>query len=261
MTDATLFQYRSGDSILHRADPRIKTAAFLAFNIAIAAAKFPGVGVAALVLVAGYAATRVSFVQPLRGGWPIMLLAFFVVISRSVDAHGSEVAPVVSWGSIHLYGAGLRSGGVFSLRLLVALCAAHLFVATTPVRALSQVVRWAMSPLFPESAARVSAMIGLTVSFVPIFFQLTTDSTTALLSRGLSPLRSPVRYFRTLSVATLHALLYRSGEISAALESRGFRPASDPPEFTPLRRLERRGVAATALCAAAAAVAAAGLFL
>ena len=261
MTDVVLFQYRTGDSMLHRADPRIKTAAYLAFNVAIAAARLPGVGIAAAVLVAGYAVTGVSVAQPLRAGWPVMLLAFFVFISRSVSASGPDAMSVMSFGPVQLYAAGLRSGGLFSVRLLAALYAAHLFVATTPVRALSQVVRWAVSPLFPEAAARLSAMIGLAVAFIPVFFQLTTDSTAALLARGLSPLRSPFRYLRTFSVVTLHALLYRAVEISAALESRSFRPASDVPTFTPLRLLEPRAAAATAVCAAGAALAAAGLFL
>lgn len=262
MNRYVLFHFRAGNSLLHRADARIKSGAYLLFNIALAAAGLPGVALACAALLSGYAAAREPLFGPLRAAWPILLLAAAVTLSRAAGAEGAppETASF-RLGPILLYRPGLLSGGLFALRLVTALYAANLFVATTPVRDLRQTIRWVLRPLFPAASARLAAMIGLTVSFVPLLFDLAGRSADALRSRGLAPRRRPVRYLGMLSVTVLRGMFYKSAEVSAALESRGFTPEADPPGFAPLRRLDRCGLTATALCAAAALVVVAGTFL
>ncbi len=256
-----LFHFRPGDSLLHRADPRIKSAAYLFFNVALAAAALPGLALAAAALFFGYAGAREPFFRPLRAGWPILLLAAAVLLSRATGAGGGPAeSALLHLGPLALSRTGLQSGGTFALRLIIALYAANLFVATTAVRDLRQAARWALRPLSPAAASRLSAMIGLTVSFVPLLFDLSERIADGLRSRGLTP-RRPVRYLTTLSVTVLRGMFYRSAEITAALESRGFTPEADPPDFAPLRRLGRSGLTATAVCAAATIVVVAGTFL
>lgn len=209
----TAFHYHEGYSALHRADPRAKSAAFIAFNIALVAATPPGLVLLLALVAAGYAAAGESLLRPVIEGWLLLLLAGFVVLSRSFS------------------GAGLPAGIEFAARMLLALLGAHLYSRTTSLRAVRHVLRWALNPVSERTAERLSAMITMSMAFVPVFFDAARKVQDGIAARGLNSRRHPFRYLRHLTIGLLHAVVGDAVELSAAMECRAFDPAADPPDF------------------------------
>ena len=230
MNVPAVFHFRHGDSPLHHADPRAKSAAFVALNAAALLSGATGLAVSVCMLAAGYAISRESVLRPLRESWLLLVLAAAVALTR-------------------VAGSGDSSGFTFAARMVLALLGAHLYSTTTTLRQMRSVVRWILQPIAPAVAARLSAMLMLTVAFVPTLFDCTGQVADGLAARGLTVRRQPVRYLKFLSAGILTVSVARAAELSIALECRAYSIDADPPVFA---AADAGRTAATSVCLAAA---------
>ncbi|HUX51734.1 MAG TPA: energy-coupling factor transporter transmembrane protein EcfT [Spirochaetia bacterium] len=230
MNVPAVFHFRYGDSPLHRADPRAKSAAFVALNAAALLSGTPGLLLSLGMLAAGYIASRESVLRPLRESWLLLLLAATVALTR--------IAGSGDWGGLS-----------FAARMVLAMLGAHLYSTTTTLREMRNVVRWILQPVAPATAARLSAMMMLTVAFVPTLFDCTGQVADGLAARGLTVRSQPVRYLKFLSAGILTIAVAHAAELSIALECRAYSVDADPPRFP---AAEFRWTPATAGCLAAA---------
>ncbi|MDR2370661.1 MAG: hypothetical protein LBD71_04205, partial [Treponema sp.] len=154
------FAYRKGNTILHRCPALVKIAALLVLSV-FAFSSIPGLAAAAFVIVPASFCARLRLRDLLRGSRPLLLLAFFLVLYKSLDFKGFNTA-------------GFLDGFRQALCILVSFAAASLvFSATTMAEIRSSLGKGALS-------LGISLMLG----FIPRFFAVWEEADLAWRARG-----------------------------------------------------------------------------
>lgn len=219
-------RYRPGDSVIHRADARVKIIALSGWLAAVFAARRPG-GFAALALifVMAVAISRIParlVLSPLRPVAPLMALT---MIFPAFSLPGS---PLLRLGPFAASREGVILGAVYGARLLLAAWgAAWLTWTTTPTRLADGLGRL-LRPLgrigFP--APEAALVLTLALRFVPAVRDEWTRVRDGMTARGLGPGR--VSWRRRLNVLGFMMVplftgtLRLSDGLAAALEMRGW---------------------------------------
>lgn len=171
-TEMTAQPYIPGDSLLHRCDPRTKTALALLFMSA--ASLMHGLAAQFLLLsVTLAAAARAGrpLGRSLRGLRPILYLAGATVTAKLILAGG---APLAESGALsHVSREALAQSATLLVRLFVFAGAASLLTLTTTPVALAEGVERLMRPLarLGVPVSEISMMLLIAVKFLPLILE------------------------------------------------------------------------------------------
>lgn len=258
MDRIALFSYQPIRSPIHDLDVRAKLFALCGLSVALLSSGPLGATALSLVVIVLFRLAHLSILGTLRSAWPFLLLAGFVLVSRSLRFTGSGGATtgggsdgateLFSW--LHVLPSGAADGALFVLHFLSLFLAAHLFVRTTTRGKIVKGVHWYLDFIPLIRAADVALMCALALSFVSVILQEAAEIRAAISLRLRTGTwrRRPILRMGALGRELLRRTILRSGELTQAVVVRGYRADAPRPSFA---AAPRSWVAAMALVAAA----------
>ncbi len=247
-----LGSYRSGTSLLHRLDARVKLVCLLAMSVAILATGNPLVlaGFAALVLVCLHisGATPRELASALRPA--AFLLLFGIVANMFAPASAADVA----LGAVGISFAGLVRGVIVAVRMVVLIALSLVLCATTSSTAVADALCSLLSPLgkLGVPVDDLSTTLSLVLRFVPMTAEEFGRIREAQLARGANFSQGNVvvrvRRWCAALVPLVAGLFRRSGEVACAMRERGW---GTGPRTRLSRKLGTTDIMVLVICLAA----------
>lgn len=124
------------------------------------------------------------------------------------------------------------SGFAEGMRFTLLIAFSFLFIETADSTELASSLGNILSAFIGKRAWRLSSMIMVTLSIIPMILRVATEMYNARLSRNQSFVRHPIKSLAEYSTSLFEHLLKRSEEFYEALIARGFKPdmrRSAPP--------------------------------
>ena len=185
LNDVTFGQYYPTKSFVHKADPRVKLLALIAYIVALFLAKnFYALFASFLVLIITIIASRVPLGSVLRSIKAIIILLIFTAV-LNFFFHGGEHL-LVHWGIIKIYRESIIFTVFFVLRLFfLVMGSALLTLTTTPVE-LTDGIESLLTPLkwvrFPVH--ELALIMSIALRFIPTLIDETNRIILAQKARG-----------------------------------------------------------------------------
>jgi energy-coupling factor transporter transmembrane protein EcfT len=189
------FAYKKGNTILHRCPALVKIAALLVLSV-FAFSSIPGLAIAAFIIVPASFCARLRPRDLLWGSRPLFLLAFFLVLYKSLNFKGFSMTGFLD---------GLRQ----ALCILVSFAAASLVFSVTTMAEIRSSL----------GNGRLSLGISLMLGFIPRFFAVWEEAEIAFKARGGK--NGPARLVFLVPL-TIEKMMEKAAETAEALEARGF---------------------------------------
>ncbi len=231
-------QYYPGDSIVHRADPRVKLVLVFGFALAVFFIKnFTGFAFACAALVLLLAVSRLPLRFIVRGIRPLLYILVFTFIIH-IWTGGKPWLPI---GPFHISKPGLINGTLVDIRLILLLVgASFLTLTTTPVE-LTDAIESLLSPLkvVRVPAHELAMMMSIALRFIPTLSSETDKVVKAQVARGAKfGSGNPVeraRCFIPILIPLFISVFRRADELAEAMESRGYRGGTGRTRMRELR--------------------------
>lgn len=203
--------YRGGDTLVHRCDPRVKTALLFACSIGIFAVRtWWGMGAFALVVLVSIGVARLPFGQVSRALVPVYVLAAFSVLFNVI------ANPTVE---------GLLAGLFLAVRMIVLVAASFVVCFTTSSSGLLEAFRWFIGPLrrLRVPVDDLAFALALSIRFIPLIEREFETVRAAQKSRGAEIAGSVANKLRIWGAAfsSVFIGLFRHADaISTAMDAR-----------------------------------------
>lgn len=206
MAEALIFHYRDQQAFLNRCNPFIKLVATLAILIPLARASL----VVALTLALPLLLLTITQRLPLHRY--AKELRFFMVMTLLIGL-------TEYWAT-----QALLSSLAACVRFLVIILAGMLLADSTAPDELGRSLGRILNRLPFIDGWAVASSIELTLSMVPMIFDVTQQITTARKAR-MERRAHPIQALTSLAASIFSLLLDRSEELTTALEARSFSPS------------------------------------
>lgn len=182
---ASIGQYLSVDSPVHRLDPRIKLVGTLAFMVSCFFVHTP----LTLLLAAGAIGAAIACAHvPLRGLLvQIRPIVLFLVITSLVNLLFVQTGAIaLSAGPLRLYWGGIEAAVLYTARFFLLLLAGSLLTLTTTPVALSDATERLLSPLerLGVPVSQAALVLSIALRFVPTLSQEAEHVIAAQTARG-----------------------------------------------------------------------------
>lgn len=182
--DITLGQYYSGESFIHRLDPRIKIIATILFIAELFIVHdFIGfaICVAALVLVVSVSKVPLGFIM--RGLKPILLIIIFTFCLNIFMVDGRVIW---HWGFLKITVEGLYTAAFMGLRLILLIIGSSLLTLTTKPISLTDAIERLLGSLnhIGVPTHEIAMMMSIALRFIPTLLEETDKIMKAQQARG-----------------------------------------------------------------------------
>lgn len=233
MAELTAVAFTSGQSLLHRLDPRIKLALVALLGLAAMQAAATGLGLLSMALLSAGLCARLPFVRVLGEMRYLMVLLALVWVVRGLVTPGDSLITAVG---LSLSRQGAIEGALICWRLLLIAAAGTLFVFSTRPAAIKAAAQWLLKPvpLVPEK--RVAVMLSLVVGFIPVILNQTRETLDAQRARGIENRRNPVARLARLAIPVLRRIFADADNLALAMESRCYSEDRSDPALSASRR-------------------------
>lgn len=235
MKDVALGQYYSGNSILHRLDPRIKLIVAIVMMVGLFSAKslwsFLLLTVLSVLLIF---ISGVPLRTVLRGVRPLIFVLVFTTLIAVFMTKG-EGEPlfsvrVFSWLTLEMYAEGIVRAALLSLRVVLLVITTSLFLTytTTPTTLTDALER----VLHPLTYLRIpvydfAMMMTIALRFIPTLVEETDRIMCAQKARGADfasgSIIRRVRALIPILIPLFVSSFRRAGELATAMECRCYR--------------------------------------
>ena len=214
---AVVFGFRSGRTVLHALDARVKLAALVFVSMAGLYAGLAALGLAFLAAFCLLALARCSPLRCILGmKWYLVLLGC-VLVARILTTPGDLIFDLpwlpASRQGVH---AGLLAAG----RLLVIALFGLLVTFTTRPSEIRAAVEWLLRPIPFIPHRQAATMIGLLVRFIPVILSQSAEQQEALRARSIENCRNPLRRVTALAMPLLRRTCITADRLASAMEAR-----------------------------------------
>ncbi len=188
LKDITLGQYFSGNSLLHRLDPRTKLIASLLFIVAIFSAR----GIIGLMLLLLAAATivfisKISFKVILKSLKPIVFVLLFTVLLNVFLTKSTAEEPLFEFYFIAVYRDGIWRALYMALRVIILIVGSSVLISytTSPIM-LTDAIESLLKPLkkIKIPVHEFAMMMSIALRFIPTLIEETEKIMNAQKARG-----------------------------------------------------------------------------
>ncbi len=237
----SLGKYYEADSILHRADPRVKIILYVIFLVSIFMLKTGwGIFLISAVTLVLYVSAKI----PLRVTWntlrPMLPLAAFIFLLNLLTVRNGEV--IFSRWIITITDFGLYTAWIMSLRLLFLILATSvlLTLTTTPLK-LADALEKLFAPLkiIKVPVHEMAMMMSVALRFIPTLVRETEKIMKAQMSRGAEydngSILNRVKGYITVLVPLFVSSFKRAEELAYAMDARCYRGGDGRTKLNPLR--------------------------
>ena len=225
LNDVTFGQYYPAKSFLHRADPRVKLLALIAYIVVLFITKnFYGMALCFIILTAAIIAARVPLGSVLRSVKGIIVILVFTAVLNLFFHSGEHL--LVHWGIIKIYREGIIFTVFYILRLFfLVMGSALLTLTTTPVE-LADGIESLLSPLklirFPVHA--LALIMSIALRFIPTLIDETNRIIAAQKARGADfesgNILKRIRAIVPILIPLLISAFRRAEELGDAMDAR-----------------------------------------
>ncbi len=229
INDITLGQYFPGESVIHRADPRMKLIiAFIMIGAIFTASSLISFALLAAVVVLFTVISKISPTVVLKGMKPVLfILLFTAVIQVFLTRTGTLIA---EWWIFKIYSDGLMMAFKMMCRivLLVASTSLLLSYTTSPI-ALTDGIEGLLSPLkkLGLNTHDFAMMMSIAMRFIPTIIEETDKIMSAQKARGTDfssgGLIKRAKAMIPIFVPLLASEIRRADELSCAMICRCYR--------------------------------------
>ncbi|MBR6632947.1 MAG: energy-coupling factor transporter transmembrane protein EcfT [Clostridia bacterium] len=230
LKDITLGQYFSGDSALHRLDPRTKIILVLIYVVTVFLAKnlfsLTFLLVTAIVLVA---LSGISAKIVLRSIKPVMILIIFTAVIN-IFLTTSTDAPLINWGVIKIYKQGIVNAVFMIVRILSLIIGSSVLLTyTTSPITLTDGIERLLKPLkkLHVPVHDFAMMMTIALRFIPTLLEETDKIISAQKARGAGfdskGLVNKAKAFLPILIPLFVSAFRRADELAVAMECRCYR--------------------------------------
>ena len=167
MIDVTIGQYLPGDSVIHKADARVKIITTLLFMISVFLCRnYYTMGLALLLSIA---VTTISKIKPkvmLKGLKPIIVIVIFTTVLNLFYGSGE---PLVQLGFLKITAQGINNSIFMALRIIILVIFGLILTYTTTPTALTDAMESLMKPLklFKVDVHSIAMTMTIALRFIP----------------------------------------------------------------------------------------------
>ena len=236
---ASLGQYFSADSPLHRADPRAKIVCTLIFMLSCPFIATPSQ--LALAFAAAGIAVHRAHIPLARFATQMRSLAVFVVVTSLINLFFVQDGPaVIAVGPLAIHEGGITAAVLYTLRFLLMLAAGSLLLFTTSPTALTDGIERLLAPLdhLGASSSEIALTISIALRFVPILSQEARNVVDAQIARGATLGGSRLTTYARICIPMLAPLfssaLRHAEALGCALEARCYTGGAGRTHYRPL---------------------------
>lgn len=240
MMDKLIFgRYVTGDSLIHRLDPRAKLLSTLLFVVIIFLANnwMTYLGLALFVGFGIYLSDiKLSFF--INGVKPLIWLILFTVLLQVVFTAGDNV--LFSWWVIVISKEGLVNGAFIFMRFVLIIFMTTLLTLTTMPMSLTEAIEYLLHPgkKVGVPVHEIALMLSIALRFVPTLMDETEKIMNAQRARGIdfgegnlyNQMKSIVPMLIPLFVSSIN----RAEELATAMEARGYKGGEGRTKFRQL---------------------------
>ncbi len=223
----TLGQYIPGDSVIHRADPRVKIILSLIFMILIFIINtYIGFLVMGIFAITAILISGIPVGYTLKGLKPVLFIVIFTVIINLFTTKGT---PILEIGLVKITIEGIDISIKLSLRLfLMVIMASILTLTTTPIL-LADAIESLMKPFeyIGVPSHEIAMMMTISLRFIPTLMEETDKIMKAQASRGADfdtgNFVQRAKSFIPVLVPLFVSAFKRADDMAIAMEARCYR--------------------------------------
>lgn len=226
--DITIGQYYPGESLLHRADPRVKIILTFVFMILV----FLVNSIIGFIMVSvfTYCAILTSTVPvkyTLKGLRPILFIVIFATLINIFSVKDGVL--LFSWRFISITDKGVEMAVVTALRLILLVTGASLLTLTTTPIMLTDGIEKLMGPLkhMKVPVHEIAMMMTIALRFIPTLLEETDKIMKAQAARGADfdtgNMVQRAKSFIPVLVPLFVSAFRRADELATAMEARCYR--------------------------------------
>lgn len=230
LKDITLGQYFSGNSVLHKLDPRIKIISVLIFAISVFIAKnvysfaFLLLSVILLTAISG-----ISYKIVLKSIKPVLVIVIFTAVINLFFTKADE-APLIDWLFITVYPRGIKTAVFMIVRIITLIVGTSLILTyTTSPISLTDGIERLLSPLkkIKVPVHEFAMMMTIALRFIPTLLEETDKIINAQKARGAGfdegGLMKKAKAFLPILIPLFISAFRRADELAVAMECRCYR--------------------------------------
>lgn len=230
MIDVTIGQYLPGDSLIHKADPRVKIIVTLLFMVSVFLCKsYFTMGAAIILAVAVTAIAKIKPKVMLKGIKPIMIIVMFTTVLNLFYGSGE---PIFTLGFIKITQQGINNSIFMALRIIILVVFGLILTYTTTPTSLTDAMESLLKPLalIKVDVHSIAMTMTIALRFIPTLVEEVDKIMSAQKSRGadmesggvLKRVKAIVPVMIPLFVSSFR----RANELEYAMECRCYRGGS-----------------------------------
>lgn len=237
--DITIGQYYPGESLVHRADPRVKLCLTFLYMLAVFLVKsylgFLGIGLFSLLAIV---ISGIPLKYTIKGLKPVLIIIIFAAAINIFTTPGKSL---LHYGIINITYEGVDLAVKMSIRLVLLITGASMLTLTTTPILLTDGLESLMTPLkkikFP--AHEIAMMMTIALRFVPTLLEETDKIMKAQAARGADfdtgNLVQRAKSFIPVLVPLFVSAFRRADELATAMEARCYRGSEGRTRMKQLR--------------------------
>lgn len=250
MRSIPIGQYYPAESIVHRADPRVKILLVLIFSIALFAVGNLTAFALTLGLILALAGLgKIPVKLLVRGLKPIMLILLFALVMNAFFTPG----PTLKLFFLRVSANGLKVGVFVSIRLALLLVGTSLLTFTSTPIELTDGMEYLMTPLKKAGvpAHELAMMMTIALRFIPTLVEEADKLMKAQAARGADfesgNLVRRAKSFIPVLIPLFIGVFRRADELASAMEARGYRGGEGRTRLRELRMRRTDWIALVAM--------------
>ncbi len=229
INDITLGQYFPGESVIHRADPRMKLIiAFVMIGAIFAASSLISFALLGIFVILMIVISKISPSVVLKGMKPVLfILLFTAVIQMLLTRTGTLLA---EWWIFKIYSDGIMMAFKMMLRIILLVSSTSLLLSyTTSPIALTDGIEGLLSPLkkLGLNTHDFAMMMSIAMRFIPTIIEETDKIMSAQKARGTDfssgGLIKRAKAMIPIFIPLLASEIRRADELSCAMICRCYR--------------------------------------
>ncbi len=217
MAELTIFGYRSGRTLLHQLDVRLKIVFLIFCSLVSIKISLFALSTLSFVLAVAILHCRLALTSIFKEIRYFLVLLGIICLARTLSADDSNG---FEFYFLKISLRGFYQGALISWRLLIIVLLGLLFVSTTRSSEIKSAVEWFLHPIPRVPGQKVATMLSLVMRFVPLIFNQARETAEAQKARAIERRKNPIYRLKMLGIPLLRRTFENADNLIVAMEAR-----------------------------------------